>query len=395
MDKKLVTLSISVSLVLFCAFFFPLAHGQNAYLYPYSVQSGDTLSLIGSRFGVSWNSIATYNGISSPYTIHVGESILIPLSTTWTSYTVQSGDSLYLISQEFETSWQSIAQANAISYPYTIYAGEILVIPLIVQSPGTTTTSTMQTVSNIEYTVQSGDSLYSIGQALGVSWQTIAQLNGITSPYTIYVGEVLLIPTASTTTSSTTSTTTSIKDPIATGNQLYDEYDLAVLSAASKYNVDPMIIKSQIAQESYFNTLATSSDDPCGQLIQNGVDVGHSYGLLQITPACNSWFARNPDGTIDLSTNQSSAEWSNSAFNAVYNIDSGAFALYSSIQHAKQSFVGCTSSQYTIMGLAGYNSGWSSVYGCGSYSSRASAYTSNVLSWYQTFSSMSGWTNPY
>lgn len=263
--------------MLFGAFYFPLVHGQNTYLYPYSVQSGDTLSLIGSRFGVSWKSIATYNGISSPYTI--------------------------------------------------------------------------------------------------------------------YVGEVLLIPTANSTTSSSTST--SINDPIATGNQLYDGYDLTILSAASKYSLDPMIIKSQIAQESYVNPLATSPDDPCGQLIQNGVDVGHSYGLLQITPTCNSWFARNPDGTIDLSTNQSSSQWGNSAFNVVYNIDSGAFALYSSIEHAKQTFAGCTLSQYVMMGLAGYNSGWNSVYGCGSYGPRASAYTSNVLSWYQTFSSMSGWTNPY
>jgi lysozyme len=44
------------------------------------------------------------------------------------------------------------------------------------------------------YTVQSGDYLYLIGQQTGVSWQSIAQANGISSPYVIYVGQQLTIP---------------------------------------------------------------------------------------------------------------------------------------------------------------------------------------------------------
>ncbi len=382
MDKKLVTLIISTSLVLSGAFFFPTVHGQNTFVYPYSVQSGDTLSAIGNRFGVGWSSIADYNMISSPFTIYVGESILIPLASSSTTYKAQSGDSLYSISQELETPWQSIAQANAIPYPYSIYPGETLTIPLTVQTKQTSSTSAFA------YTVKNGDTLSSIGQAFGVTWQSIAKLNSIVSPYTIYVGEVLLIPAQ-------TTTTTTTGDPISTGNALYDQYDQIILTAAASYNIDPMIIKSQIAQESYFNPVATSADDPCGQLVQNGVDAGHSYGLLQITPACNSWFARNPDGSVNLSTNQSSPQWSTSAFNPVYNIKSGAYALYLSTHHAEQSFTGCTSNQYALMGLAGYNSGLGSVYGCGSYSSRAGTYVSNVLSWYETFASMSGTTNPY
>lgn len=43
------------------------------------------------------------------------------------------------------------------------------------------------------YTVKAGDTLSKIGAALGVNWQTIASLNGIKSPYTIRVGQVLKI----------------------------------------------------------------------------------------------------------------------------------------------------------------------------------------------------------
>ena len=41
------------------------------------------------------------------------------------------------------------------------------------------------------YTVKSGDTLSEIGQKLGVNWKDIANKNGISSPYTIYPGQVL------------------------------------------------------------------------------------------------------------------------------------------------------------------------------------------------------------
>ena len=48
------------------------------------------------------------------------------------------------------------------------------------------------------YTVQKGDCLSVIGSKLDVKWQDIATLNGIKSPYVIYVGQVLKIPTGNT-----------------------------------------------------------------------------------------------------------------------------------------------------------------------------------------------------
>lgn len=53
------------------------------------------------------------------------------------------------------------------------------------------------------YTVQSGDCLSEIGAKLGVNWKEIASLNGIHSPYTIYKGQKLKIPTAAATSTKT------------------------------------------------------------------------------------------------------------------------------------------------------------------------------------------------
>ena len=41
----------------------------------YTVVAGDTLSGIGAKLGVDWRSIASSNGISSPYTIYPGDQL--------------------------------------------------------------------------------------------------------------------------------------------------------------------------------------------------------------------------------------------------------------------------------------------------------------------------------
>ncbi len=51
-----------------------------------------------------------------------------------------------------------------------------------------------QTSNNNTYTVKSGDCLSTIGSKLGVNWRDIANINGISSPYIIYVGQVLKVP---------------------------------------------------------------------------------------------------------------------------------------------------------------------------------------------------------
>ncbi len=44
----------------------------------YIVEPGDTLAGIASRFGFSFEEIAAVNGIDEPFTIQIGETILIP-----------------------------------------------------------------------------------------------------------------------------------------------------------------------------------------------------------------------------------------------------------------------------------------------------------------------------
>ena len=102
---------------------------------------------------------------------------------SYTTYTVKSGDTLSGIGAKLGVNWKDIANLNGISSPYTIYVGQKLKISGSSKKPSTPSTRI--------YTVKSGDTLSEIGQKLGVNWKTIASKNGISSPYTIYVGQKL------------------------------------------------------------------------------------------------------------------------------------------------------------------------------------------------------------
>ncbi len=96
----------------------------------YTVQSGDTLSSIASKFGTSYQALASLNGISNPNLIYVGQVLRVngSASTGSVYYTVRSGDSLSAIASRFGTSYQSIAALNGLSNPNLIYAGQTLKI---------------------------------------------------------------------------------------------------------------------------------------------------------------------------------------------------------------------------------------------------------------------------
>jgi len=76
-------------------------------------------------------------------------------------------------------------------------------VPTITPKP-TTETNT--------YTVQKGDTLSKIGNKTGISWKTIAELNGIKFPYIVRVGQVLKLPTTATTPTSTYTHTQFVKE---------------------------------------------------------------------------------------------------------------------------------------------------------------------------------------
>ena len=89
----------------------------------YTVQSGDTLSGIAARFGVTVQELCDWNNSSNPNYIYVGEVLKLSGGSTSsnssssnpTTYTVQSGDTLSGIAQKFGVTVQELCDWNNIS----------------------------------------------------------------------------------------------------------------------------------------------------------------------------------------------------------------------------------------------------------------------------------------
>nr|WP_221236852.1 M23 family metallopeptidase [Thermosipho japonicus] len=110
-------------------FFFLIAAGlfANYYILNYYIQPGDTLYLISKEFNVSPSVILDWNDID-PYHLKVGQSIKIP-QPNGIIYEVKQGDTLYDISLRFFTTVDAIKKANNLLSNF-IYVGQKLFIPI-------------------------------------------------------------------------------------------------------------------------------------------------------------------------------------------------------------------------------------------------------------------------
>jgi len=116
----------------------------------YIVQVGDTLDEIAREQGTTVQAIVELNGISNPSRIDPGQEIKIPspfptptLTPTLTpqptstplptnipvTYTVQTGDTIYLIAERYGVSFVELAQLNGINITDQLFVGQVLVIP--------------------------------------------------------------------------------------------------------------------------------------------------------------------------------------------------------------------------------------------------------------------------
>lgn len=92
----------------------------------YTVKSGDTLSGIASMYGTTYQNLASLNGISYPYTIYPNQVIKVSGSATSKKYVVKSGDTLSSIASRLGVSVSYLASKNGINNPNLIYPNQVL-----------------------------------------------------------------------------------------------------------------------------------------------------------------------------------------------------------------------------------------------------------------------------
>lgn len=95
----------------------------------YVVKSGDTLWLLSIRYNTTVDAIKKLNGLTSN-NLYIGQQLKIPNSnpTPSVSYTVKSGDTLWLLSRRYNTSVDAIKRLNGLTSD-SLSIGQVLQIP--------------------------------------------------------------------------------------------------------------------------------------------------------------------------------------------------------------------------------------------------------------------------
>ncbi|MEY8498902.1 LysM peptidoglycan-binding domain-containing protein [Enterococcus avium] len=91
----------------------------------HTVRLGETLSGIATRYGTTYQTLASLNGLSNPNLIYVGQRLKVNGSVSVNRvYIVRSGENLSGIAAKLGTSYQVLAQKNGLRKPNLIYPGQ-------------------------------------------------------------------------------------------------------------------------------------------------------------------------------------------------------------------------------------------------------------------------------
>ncbi len=181
----------------------------------YTVQWGDTLTKIASQFSTTTQAILAANPGINANMIYPGVVLKIPSGTAPApsatpavgstptapgsalpapqpnpgTYTVQPGDWLYAIARKFGVSVQQLAAANPGFNPNFVFPGQVLNIPGAMPGPVPNPSPSGNT-----YTVQPGDTLFSIAVRFRTTTYALQIANRLANPNFISPGQVLTIP---------------------------------------------------------------------------------------------------------------------------------------------------------------------------------------------------------
>jgi len=202
----------------------------------YTVQAGDSLWRIATKFNISTNELKALNGLTSnalslgqqlrvsggsSYTApdptptiqtHSPTVVKAPVFTPRPSYVVQAGDSMWRVSQKVGVSVNELKSINNLN-SNILRIGQMLYLedkPEVASqaAPDQNPQPTQAAPKIIYHTVVSGDSLYRIAMAYNVSVQDIKESNGLSSN-ALSLGQRLMITKAAKTTNYSSSSSSS------------------------------------------------------------------------------------------------------------------------------------------------------------------------------------------
>ena len=228
----------------------PIAsHGANV-----TVKSGETLSDIAARYGVSMNSLMRLNGIRNSDHVEAGQTLRLPGSVAAGKgrHRVQAGDTLSGIAAQFRVSERQLMALNGLSSPDHVEIGQTLKLPSNAVLPqakpkAKTKPVPIQAKPNaISHTVARGQTLSQIAKAYDIPMTALISINAIENPNRVNIGTQLMLRSTESNTPVATSTTPTERQPLVTESQSVEQKPAQVQPKTA--TVQPAAVKPATAK---------------------------------------------------------------------------------------------------------------------------------------------------
>ena len=155
----------------------------------YKVKLGDTLYSISQKYNTTVDEIKNINGLTSN-TLSINQELIIPYSKKeeivqeeYITYIVKPDDNLFSISKQFNVPLDSLKEYNNLT-------SDVLSIGQVIKIPPTINQSDEDV---IEYVVKQGDNLYAISKEYGIKQEELMKYNNLTNNL-LSIGQIIKIP---------------------------------------------------------------------------------------------------------------------------------------------------------------------------------------------------------
>ena len=170
--------------------------------FTYIVKKGDSLYSIANIYDTNVNALIKLNNLKSP-NLSIGQALLIPEKYSspsnipnYINYTVKKGDNLYSIARNFNIDVATIVKDNSLNNT-NLSIGQNLKIRSknseAIEECFGMEYNPPDNISTSNYTVVKGDSLYKIANKFNTSVSELIRLNNLTSN-NLSIGKVLKVP---------------------------------------------------------------------------------------------------------------------------------------------------------------------------------------------------------